>query len=43
MVYDPLQENSPAFWVRENITVDEDTVVPVGYVVRVIKAWVKFI
>ena len=43
MVYDPSKEDEPAYWVRENITVDEGCIVPVGYVVRVIKAWIKFI
>jgi len=43
VVWDPSKENEPAYWVRENITTDEETDVPVGFVVRVIKAWIKFI
>jgi len=43
MVYDPSKENEPAYWLRENISVDDECVVPAGYVVRVIKAWIKFI
>jgi len=43
MVYDPSKENEPAYWVRENIIADDEVIVPIGYVVRVIKAWIMFI
>ena len=43
MVYDPSTENAEPYWVRENIEIEESTVVPAGYVVRVIKATVRFI
>lgn len=43
MVWDPSKDNAPPYWVRENTTVDEDTDVPAGFVVRVIEAWVRFI
>jgi len=43
IVWDPSQENVPAHWERENITSNEDTDVPAGFVVRVINAWIKFI
>lgn len=43
VVWDPSKENETAHWVRDNITTDEETDVPAGFVVRVIKAWIKFI
>lgn len=43
IVYDPSKENEPAHWVRENTTIGEEATVPIGFVVRVINAWIRFI
>lgn len=43
MVYDPSKADDPPYWVRRNITSDEETDVPAGFVIRVIEAWIQFI
>lgn len=43
-IYDPTKDmSSPAYWEYENEDVSDDSIVPAGYEVRVVGAWIKFV